>query len=72
MSCDDEVAMHYCELCDRWLHYTCDNRKNITEVLPDDTDYICMHCQQFFDGKAFGKTINGVEKLVKILASNAN
>lgn len=66
MSCDDEVAMHYCELCDRWLHYTCDNREEVTEALPDDTDYICMHCKQFFNGKAFGKTINGFEKLVKI------
>lgn len=66
MSCDDDIAMHYCELCDRWLHYTCDNREDITQKLPDETDYVCIHCKLFFHGKAFGKKIKGVEKLVKV------
>lgn len=55
--CDngDEVsaAMHLCELCGRWVHYVCDEREFIGNVLRDSFDYICKRCSAFFCRSCF-------------------
>lgn len=63
---EQSAEMHLCELCGRWVHYVCDKRDSIGNVLRDSFDYICQRCNTFFAGHAFGKAINNENKLIKV------
>ncbi|XP_062710843.1 uncharacterized protein LOC134288926 [Aedes albopictus] len=63
---DISIPMHYCEFCNRWIHYICDGREEIKSSLPKERDYICKTCSVFFKGHTFGKKIHHEDRIITI------